>query len=151
MIAKWASRSNMRVRSSIFLSIYIAQRPRCGRKKLIAFKMILARWSCNVQLLLICRFASRTVGYQPMGAAFVHTRPRLDLLLLIHDPHPPVSIELAVVQPEGWFSRAYVHITARVAPYAEMTSNVKHSKVVGIAGLERILEGTDGFVAGDVG
>lgn len=102
------------------LSIQVAEGTSGSGEQLVGRNTRCARRSRHIQPLRVRSFTLRTVGVHPISSALVLAGPRLDFLVKVVDPHPPVPVELTVVQPEYRLSRADVYIAPGVAPDGEV-------------------------------
>ena len=107
------------------LLIKVAERPRSCRKQLFTLDSSGASRRYHIQPLGIRDLAFGTVWVHPVGTSLVLTSPRFDLGLLVIGPHPPVAIELGMVQPEHRLSGANIHITSGISPNREVSAAVE--------------------------
>ena len=79
----------------------------------------------------------------------VHAGPILQACLEIVLPHPPMPIQLTVMEPKDGLTRANIHVTSWVSPDAEVTGAVDSGHLWCIV-LQGGLECADGRVGSDV-
>lgn len=104
-----------------------------------------------MQLLLILWLASPTIRIEPIGATKIHACPSLDIGLVMHSPHPPVAIDLGVMQPKYGLTRTDKDVAAQVAPDAVVAGDVQGGKAVGRVCLQAVLEGGYVLICSNVG
>jgi hypothetical protein len=85
-----------------------------------------------------------------LSLTIILTRPLLHLSLAIHRPHPPMPIQLPMMQPKRRLIRAHIHVAARIAPDAKVPADMQRRDSRRRA-LHRVLEGLDVGAGGDVG